>query len=358
MKPDEVVIRMYNVGHGDCFLLSFRYRRESRHLLIDFGTLQPNRREERCRLMPVAADIASRCTGGLHAVVATHAHRDHIGGFEKLHRQKAPGNIIAKLHPQLILHPAIPPVVHHLDAIYSVLTGTQYSNHRALENLRQCGKSVNTYTGQKTGLGRLFPGVRFHILGPRPQTVNPSFQDHSILDADTHRLLSFWTTQHQALLTSRNRPLFPHAEQVSPRLAPASTRWFIERLNHLRNDQLLQLAEVIHTEINNSSIILMIETGRHQLLFPGDAEKSAWSFVLKNPAHRNLLSATTVYKASHHGSLNGTPDALKQLFSPSVITLLSARDKKTENPLGEDAPALDTRLLKHGHDPAMDLILE
>ena len=39
-QPTSVTLRAYQVGFGDCFLLSFHYagRRRTRHVLIDFGT--------------------------------------------------------------------------------------------------------------------------------------------------------------------------------------------------------------------------------------------------------------------------------------------------------------------------------
>ena len=36
--PSEVTVRMYNVGFGDCFLLTFRYPKGDRHMLIDYGS--------------------------------------------------------------------------------------------------------------------------------------------------------------------------------------------------------------------------------------------------------------------------------------------------------------------------------
>lgn len=36
--PKKVKIRTYNVGFGDCFLLSFDYGGSERHVLIDFGS--------------------------------------------------------------------------------------------------------------------------------------------------------------------------------------------------------------------------------------------------------------------------------------------------------------------------------
>ena len=37
-SPRGVSIRTYNVGFGDCFLLSFDYGGAERHVLIDFGS--------------------------------------------------------------------------------------------------------------------------------------------------------------------------------------------------------------------------------------------------------------------------------------------------------------------------------
>ena len=38
-KPYELRVKMFNVGFGDCFLLSFVYdEKDKRHVLIDFGT--------------------------------------------------------------------------------------------------------------------------------------------------------------------------------------------------------------------------------------------------------------------------------------------------------------------------------
>jgi hypothetical protein len=36
-KPDSLTLRCYNVGFGDCFLLTFHYGEDDRHVLIDFG---------------------------------------------------------------------------------------------------------------------------------------------------------------------------------------------------------------------------------------------------------------------------------------------------------------------------------
>ena len=84
-RPSHVRVRMYQVGFGDCFLVSFHYRRTladgraERHILFDFGsTRAPGRR----RLLPGVAQLLEQHTNGrLDVLVATHRHKDHIDGF-------------------------------------------------------------------------------------------------------------------------------------------------------------------------------------------------------------------------------------------------------------------------------------
>lgn len=102
--PSHVRIRMYNVGFGDCFLLTFAYPDEvSRHVLVDFGTMGlPKRDGERLHgTADVARQIAADCgTEGLTAVVATHRHQDHISGFAG-----RSGVTIEQLEPGLVMQP-------------------------------------------------------------------------------------------------------------------------------------------------------------------------------------------------------------------------------------------------------------
>ena len=105
--PRSLTIRTYHVGFGDCFLLSFRYGPNSeRHVLVDFGSTGLPDGTPNNRMDTVAQDIAKRCGGKLHGVVATHRHKDHISGFATKKNGKGTGDTIRSLKPDVVVHAA------------------------------------------------------------------------------------------------------------------------------------------------------------------------------------------------------------------------------------------------------------
>src|SRR4029077_12240902 len=91
-EPAKITIRMFAVGFGDCFLLTFHYDPPltDQSILIDFGSASANR-----DLKGIANEIRKACNGKLYAVVATHRHGDHISGFSDRGGKDSPGAIIA-----------------------------------------------------------------------------------------------------------------------------------------------------------------------------------------------------------------------------------------------------------------------
>jgi hypothetical protein len=103
-RPTKVTIRVYDVGFGDCFLLTFHYSHNKRHILIDFGSTAAAKKGNPLDML-IAQNIAEITGGKLHAVVATHRHADHISGFTT-RKGKGPGDIIRKCaRAALILQP-------------------------------------------------------------------------------------------------------------------------------------------------------------------------------------------------------------------------------------------------------------
>jgi len=80
----RVRIRMYRLGVGDCFLVSFpRAGKEDYRILIDCGVHQAQKGGGD-RLEEVAKDLLAVTKGKIDVVVGTHEHQDHLSGFPGL----------------------------------------------------------------------------------------------------------------------------------------------------------------------------------------------------------------------------------------------------------------------------------
>ena len=113
-KPNKIILRSYQVGFGDCFLLSFLYAdKDERHVLIDFGSTGLPKdfddKKVKTYMLEVAEQIRKDCGGKLHVVVATHRHKDHISGFStdgvKNAGGETSGDIIALCNPDMVIQP-------------------------------------------------------------------------------------------------------------------------------------------------------------------------------------------------------------------------------------------------------------
>jgi beta-lactamase superfamily II metal-dependent hydrolase len=84
MAAKEVIVRTYNVGFGDAFLVSIPGPSRPHQILIDCGSIKSNGPS----IQDVVRTIIADATDGdgrarLDLVIATHRHRDHVLGFEK-----------------------------------------------------------------------------------------------------------------------------------------------------------------------------------------------------------------------------------------------------------------------------------
>jgi hypothetical protein len=382
-SPKSVTIRSYQVGFGDCFLLSFVYDGGSeRHVLMDFGSTGLPEDAPKTRMMDIALDIKARTKGKLDAVVATHRHKDHISGFETKKNGKGTGDIIKSLKPKVVVQPwtedpdidpeATAPVkqgraarshkrVATLAAMQAIaaqalqeakrsrflakplkdqlsfLGDDNLPNRSAVENLMTMAPNRYVFFGKKSGLERVLPGVTVRVLGPPTVEQTDTIKKQRARDRD-----EFWHFQAGAMQLSARREerrpaLFPkHVLSRGPRF-PIDARWLIHHARSTRGEQLLQIVRMLDTAMNNTSVILLFEVGKTRLLFPGDAQIENWQYALSKRELEDVLSGVNVYKVGHHGSLNATPKSLWNLFenrsreenAPTrLVTLMSTMDGK------------------------------
>lgn len=369
MKPDRVDIRSYQVGFGDCFLLTVHYDDgNSRHVLIDFGSTGLPEGVPSTRMKAIAKDIQSVTGGKLTAVVATHRHKDHISGFATNASGTASGNIIAKLKPELVIQPwtedpeleetataplAAPGGAHlsasehrvrtlwamqqvasqvwaevkrsrslqpEVKALLGFLGENNVKNLSAVKNLMTMSndKKNNRYVfaGSHSGLENLLPGVQVDVLGPPTVKQHEAIKTQTSWDKD-----EFWLRLAAAgdtLLSTgaqKIEPLFPkHVVGREKYRFPVNARWFVNHAKKLRGEQMLRIVTMLDDALNNTSVILLFRIGGKSFLFPGDAQLENWQYALAQDAVRDLLKSIDVYKVGHHGSRNATPKSLWNLF--------------------------------------------
>jgi hypothetical protein len=380
---------MYQVGFGDCFLLTFQYPApgKPRHVLIDFGTTAaPSGGSPSQLLQKIAEDIQKTVGTDPFAVIATHRHRDHIAGFDPGAKGKGPGAIIAKLKPQWVIQPwteqpdlpvdatastalkglaarretlaslqsiaqhaveeALPRLQHsfrHTDTAeqLSFIGEDNIANAGAVRNLMQMGPNDYVHAGKATKLAKFLPGVKVTVLGPPTVKQHAAIRKERAKDPD-----EFWTLQAKALgvgtakAEEATEELFPGFDQVTGGQSPQWARWIIKSLRSARGDQLLQLVRSLDTAMNNTSVILLFECGGHRFLFPGDAQIENWEYALGQKKFVKLLKDVTVYKVGHHGSLNATPKTLWNEWYPEGAKPRAMKERM--------ASFMSTKAGKHG----------
>jgi len=391
-KPFKATITSYQVGFGDCYLLTFHYTDMKRHVLIDFGTKFRSKVKFKVDMTAVAKQIKADCSE-LAMVVATHRHYDHISGFETT-KTGGPGAIIRDCRPKLVVQPwtedpklaedatkletgagrhvrslsAMNALADALDANLGALVdtssramrgiadeltylgGDNITNRSAVENLMRMGKPDRmryVHLGSKLDVRNILPGVKIHVLGP------PTLGQSKDIKNYARRSDEYWSLQARAVDVAASRTSGDTMFRGGRRRVPLPARWFAQQLREMQADSLLQIVRVLDETMNNTSLILLFEAGSKKILFPGDAQLENWSAALKDEKIQKLLAGVDVYKVGHHGSDNATPrHALWERFGKrrraSFRTLLSTRDgeySSVPKPSLHQALAEDSTLL-------------
>jgi len=334
---DEIRIRMYRVGFGDCFLVTLP---GPSHVLVDCG-VHPG--GDIGTLEQAIADIEAETGGKLAIVIASHAHEDHIAGYlrgaETFKRftigevwlpwsEKKDDPVARALRARLAgLHTALASQFAAAGGspdVLDILANTSAKrNEPALANLR-----AGFGTGAKVEYmeaGRTVADAG-GVSGLAARLLGPTRSEEFLRKMDPPKAERFPLAVADGVEVMTALPLFEDVaeDDVGPRLTDTQ-RDSLERAVAL-SPELLAFALDRYT--NNLSVVVVFTYRGKSLLFAGDSQYGGWKSWLEAADAADVLGELCFYKVAHHGSENATPkSALDAMTGPALVAMMSTQKK-------------------------------
>ncbi len=325
---NQLRVRMYRVGFGDCFLISFPANEGHSHVLVDFGV---HFNGDIGKMPEVMADIEKETKRHLAIVIATHVHQDHISGFGKFADRFAEFSVgevwlpwtedprdpeamkLRKKHTELQTRVAkffdgSTPAKTAKKEVNNILLNLS-PNQKAMQVLRSGFKDNPKVRylaeGSDVDAGNLIERLSVRILGP---SRDSRFLAKMKQPSDDHFL---------RMVEGENGeiPLKPFPDHFCVGREAFQTQYgtlalfpqTYEEIHALAEESPDALAAALNVCMNNSSLVTLFSFGQEKPLFPGDAEYANWQWWTKLPDADDILSQINFLKVAHHGSVNATP---------------------------------------------------
>lgn len=393
---DKVLIRMYNVGFGDCFLLTLP---GNHTILVDAGFHSQGKGEFGGNELveQILNDITEiKGEPRIDVIIATHRHQDHVFSFnsdvwDKFEvgevwlpwvedRSNEKARRLWKKQQQFAMNLAAAMPTFGLDederksvefmlwnAGVDTLPGFEagaWSNSAALDRLHEgfARRDRNrprflpeTETFPESFKCNALPGAEIYVLGP-PRDPKLIEELDPEADGETYRALALRGAAAGGIVDPvASGPPFgkdwrvPEGDSLFFPLKPDE----LERINDLaKSADAVFAAEKVDGMINSTSLVLVIEVGKARILLTGDAEWGTWKRILDDDDARALLRSSTFFKVGHHGSHNATSKTLVEKILPrgipAMISTQQGKGKYRNNiPLTDLLDALRVREIQY-----------
>jgi len=352
-EVDNIKIRMYRQGLGDCFLLKFCNKEKSLfNMMIDCGVLLGTENSDQ-KMKDIVKHIADDTENKIDVVMVTHEHWDHVSGFIQAQEEfdkidigeiwlswaENPNDSFAKILKkdknlklqllQDILHAKKHTNRFHLAeqalSFFAASEGKKTSD--AMKYIQEKGKSNINYfePGEVISVDAL-PNIRFYVLGPPKdeKLIKKNMSSNSdviyklgIGNDFLNPFAEFDRNQNKSLFDEKY-VLLDNRDEIENIYNGKDVRW--KKIEDEYLDMANNMALALDSNTNNTSFVLAIEslTSGKILLFTGDAQVGNWlswsnlNFEKegikgkKTINSEDILSRTVFYKTGHHGSHNAT----------------------------------------------------
>jgi beta-lactamase superfamily II metal-dependent hydrolase len=332
----QLLVRLYNVGLGDCIYLRVPDLHQEVHILIDCGNKFSPLKLLGERIAELKADLPDAGGGKkrLDLLVVSHPHEDHHKGFEEEFFEGIQIERIwlspafDRLNPKAQGFHALKEAAQRaLTSLSAFAAGDMKEEVDELLSLSKKEAVDLLCKGLNKGIKPLYvtadtppeqlkifddPNVQLKVLGPMGEIDRYYLGGQGLVSAPDDNSLQGMAEGYQAL--------FP-PQQTDRLQVPKNISWqdFQKLRSRIRANGLAAAALAGHAE-NNLSVVLLLEWHGRRLLFPGDAEwsgkhdirvkpgksNSSWN-VMWQERQADLEKPLDFLKIGHHGSENATP---------------------------------------------------
>ncbi len=349
---------MYQLGFGDCYLVSVPDGSKTRHICVDFGNVA-GKGGRNAPFQKIAENIEKETSGHLDVAVVTHEHMDHMEGY--YHQRKIFNRMTvdwvwmgAPSHPEYYeKYPDAQPLKRlqnltdtfhrnvrkrrlNLAPSFDTMLRNNVSNVDRVAYMRTLPKKGVLYLRRGNSVrGKPFRHVRCRVMGPE--------RDMSVYygrrkKRRVHHMINSLSVASDE--SRNNRWNFPHVKRTARPPQLSNSDWRKLRGRIMRGA--VEGVRTIDKARNNTSLVFQLEIGRRTLLFAGDAEFASWDYLVEK--NKRWLKPVDFFKVSHHGSHNGTPlDMLDTLLpkrrkrSAKIMVSTQSQVYGTKNPVPDES---------------------
>lgn len=273
---EKLKLSFVNVGYGEAMLLECpdpAFRGGVFTMLIDGGGADPTEFVGASGRLPLYEYLRRRGLDHLDLIVNTHPHEDHVSGLPPVTAMLPPKELWQTLPPALCRG-----TMRELD----VSMARNLSQDKFLHALNDCAALSRAVEDAGGFVRRVRPGESVELCrGLRCTVLGPS--EEKLRNLET---------------------------RVADLYAEAEPEIFLEKLSAL------------DAQLNNRSVILLLEYGATRLLLPGDTNRAGYGEISPE-----LLRAD-LFKVGHHGQRDGADGALLDAVRPRAVVCCASSDRR------------------------------